>query len=27
VDDLEVRKVDDELPRLPIVPPPLMAGK
>jgi predicted Zn-dependent protease len=27
VDDLEVRKVDDELPRLPIVPPPLVAGK
>jgi hypothetical protein len=27
VDDLEVRKVDDELPKLPIVPPPLVAGK
>lgn len=27
VDDLEVRKADEELPRLPIVPPPLVAGK
>jgi TldD protein len=27
VDDLEVRKVDDELPKLPIVPSPLVAGK
>jgi hypothetical protein len=27
VDDLEVRKLDEELPKLPIVPPPLVAGK
>jgi len=27
VDDLEVRKVGDEVPKLPIVPPPLLAGK
>jgi hypothetical protein len=27
VDDLELRKLDDELPKLPIVPPPLVAGK
>ncbi len=27
VDDLEVRKVGDELPKLPMVPPPLLAGK
>jgi hypothetical protein len=27
VDDLEVRKLDDELPKLPIVPSPLVAGK
>jgi len=26
MDDLELRKVDDELPKLPIVPPPLVAG-
>jgi hypothetical protein len=26
VDDLELRKLDDELPKLPIVPPPLVAG-
>lgn len=27
VDDLEVRKVDDELPKLPLVPSPLLAGR
>jgi hypothetical protein len=27
MDDLELRKVDDEFPKLPIVPPPLLAGK
>ena len=27
VDDLEIRKLDDELPKLPLVPSPLLAGR